>query len=899
MTPDTQRISPALVALAGLLAAPTLSDSLMAQSEGNAAQNPTEELMAPFLDKGQLGRLLVAPKLLALPSEALATRYLPLLTGDRKRLILRVRNLVAGLGDVRYVERERSERALENMGPSISSILETLRKDEKDTEALIRIERILKKLSRMGNEDLQRKALYARGLAEGLEYRAEEAATRALLSSLDHLDGRVRLASIRSLGTHLAEPGMASQLGELAIERLIGNVRSTDTTLRNAVTVAMGTMPLARARAELKKLLQDAQAPLSQRILALRLLGERLDAEAFAALDQSIHQAKGGPNALRILSESHAYLLAKAKGQESVQQGAGEKETGPEEDAPGKAANETANESAEQASNTASGEAGSQSESPSAQEAPAKENPAQEDPAQPSSAQAATVPETASEPVNTRIRLSLLDGGVFESQLLGLRHDRVLVSPSTELAVLGELRLPRAVLDEIQFVGNEPEADSKKPTLIFRSGTRVIVDELQLDKDRIRGKVLGRTLDAPLALLTRLKPSPGSTRAPGGSRKNDQLRLASDGKPIDGKLVGFSADSIRFEPSGAEAYDKSWEDIGSVVLQLRPEDGAQDQGDLGQYVQADLVDGQIVVGMLLDLQPDKLVLATPALGVLQVPSSRLRKLQMANSGRAQAGFTLIADYDTLEVFEIDGEGRRIWELTAVLEPTSAKPTPSGNVLVVEFGDNSVREYDREGMIVWEFPLRVGKLDPKKDISEPWDADRLPNGNTLISDYGNNRVIEVSPKHEIVWEFGAKQAKSSAFAPYNADRLPNGNTLITDYGGSRVIEVDSAGKIIWERKSLAYPWDADRLPNGNTLVVCSKPPRVVEIDPSGQIIWEIDGKNGLVTPTAVERLPDGLTMVCDVQGNGKDEQSGQIRFFDRAGRMVRRIPVEYPTCAKRY
>jgi hypothetical protein len=582
-----------------------------------------------------------------------------------------------------------------------------------------------------------------------------------------------------------------------------------------------------------------------------------------------------------------------------VQQGAGEKETGPEEDAPGKAANETANESAEQASNTASGEAGSQSESPSAQEAPAKENPAQEDPAQPSSAQAATVPETASEPVNTRIRLSLLDGGVFESQLLGLRHDRVLVSPSTELAVLGELRLPRAVLDEIQFVGNEPEADSKKPTLIFRSGTRVIVDELQLDKDRIRGKVLGRTLDAPLALLTRLKPSPGSTRAPGGSRKNDQLRLASDGKPIDGKLVGFSADSIRFEPSGAEAYDKSWEDIGSVVLQLRPEDGAQDQGDLGQYVQADLVDGQIVVGMLLDLQPDKLVLATPALGVLQVPSSRLRKLQMANSGRAQAGFTLIADYDTLEVFEIDGEGRRIWELTAVLEPTSAKPTPSGNVLVVEFGDNSVREYDREGMIVWEFPLRVGKLDPKKDISEPWDADRLPNGNTLISDYGNNRVIEVSPKHEIVWEFGAKQAKSSAFAPYNADRLPNGNTLITDYGGSRVIEVDSAGKIIWERKSLAYPWDADRLPNGNTLVVCSKPPRVVEIDPSGQIIWEIDGKNGLVTPTAVERLPDGLTMVCDVQGNGKDEQSGQIRFFDRAGRMVRRIPVEYPTCAKRY
>ena len=623
-------------------------------------------------------------------------------------------------------------------------------------------------------------------------------------------------------------------------------------------------MPIAKARAKLVEIAGDKDAPLSHRLLALRLLAERMEAAAFAQLAPQLTAARGGEVELALLKESHAFFL------ETLQP----KPMQPKEDAP-----------------AADSDSGRQEES--ATEVATAPEAGQETGATRQQAAKSDAPELP------RVQLGLLDGGVFESALLGMRHDRILVSPSSEVAALGQLRMPRASVETIVYVENAEAKGGPQPTLIFRTGTRVAVKGLLQKGDRVLGQALGRSFDAPISLLTRLKPSPAARRAPGGSRKHDQLRVEGTKNPIEGKLGEFSQSGFEFVGTDGKKQKLAWDKFESLVLQLRPEDGVQTQGDLGQYVQADLVDGQIVVGFLLELSPARLVLASPALGVVKLPSAQLSRLALANSGRAQAGFTLITDYDMMEVYEIDGEGRRVWTLEALFAPVAAKPTPSGNVLVVEQDDNAVREYDRDGTPAWEFPDRQGKIDRNKELRSPRDADRLANGNTLITDTGSNRVIEVTPDHQIVWSFGTKLAKSNSFDPYNADRLANGNTLITDYGGSRVIEVDPRGKIVWERKGLTFPFDADRLPNGNTLVVCSKPARVVEIAPGGQIVWEIDGDNGLFTPAAVERLPDGTTMVCDIAGNGKEEQGAQIRFFNRAGRQIRKIPAVYPQCAKRY
>ncbi|PIE23844.1 MAG: hypothetical protein CSA62_05460 [Planctomycetota bacterium] len=827
----------------------------------------TEKTLAPYLSKGFLGRLLVAPKILALPEETLATRYLPLLTGDGKFLTLKVRNLVSGLGDVRYVERERSERTLLKLGPSIALILEAEKAKVRDTEARIRLDRVLSKLSKMGNEDILRKALYARGLAEALEYREGEQVTRALLSGLDHLDARVRIAAIRSLGTRLEDPANANAYGEQAIKGLEVELQSQDLQLRNAITVSLGAMPLAKTRAKLIEIASHASAPLSHRLLALRLLSERMEAAAFSELASQLSAAKGGAVELALLKESHGFFLEMLQPQPKQRE---EPRKQPEQASPEPAQNP---------------------------EPPVAKASAQTGEQEPISAQE-NAPLTAS-PKLPRIQLGFMDGGVFESVLQGMRRDRILVAPSSEVAALGQLRLPRASIETIIYVDNAKTKGAPQPTLVFRSGTLVAVQDLRQVDGRIHGQALGHKLDAPASLLTRLKPSPGARGAPGGSREHDQLRIPGSKAPIDGELGAISQSGFKFVDSKGKQQNLAWDQFESLVLQLRPESSPQEPGDLGQFVQANLIDKQVVVGYLLDLSPERLVLASPALGVVKLPSQNLLRIDMSHSGRAQTGFTLITDSNMMEVFEIDGEGQRVWTLEALYAPVAAKPTPSGNVLVVEQEDNAVREYDRDGTAAWEYPEFQGKIDRDKELNDPRDADRLSNGNTLITDYGNARVIEVSPEHEIVWSYGGKRRKALSFEPYNADRLSNGNTLITDYGGSRIIEVDRKGEIVWEYKGLSYPSDADRLPNGNTLVVCSRPAQVIEISPGGQIVWELKGKNGLRTPVAVERLPDGTTMVCDIAGNGKDEKGGQIRFFNRAGRQTRKIPCDFPQCAKRY
>ena len=148
---------------------PAGGDAKAPQGKTDSADD-LEKLLAPFIGDGLLGRLTVAAKLRKMSEDELANRVLPRMTGERNRLILKVRNLIEALGDVRYEAREAAEKTLINMGPAIKPIVDSM-SNQQDLEISIRLRRVKDALEQAGTEDIERKALIARGLAESMTYR--------------------------------------------------------------------------------------------------------------------------------------------------------------------------------------------------------------------------------------------------------------------------------------------------------------------------------------------------------------------------------------------------------------------------------------------------------------------------------------------------------------------------------------------------------------------------------------------------------------------------------------------------------------------------------------------------------------------------------------------------------
>ncbi|MEZ5989457.1 MAG: hypothetical protein R3F30_10095 [Planctomycetota bacterium] len=751
-----------------------------------------DEILKPFDEEGLLGRLASAPLLVRVDEDSLSNNLLPLLTGDRKQLVLEVRNLVDGLSDPRFQVREESEKQLVNLGPRIKSILDEIDPNDLEFEAKLRLGYAKKEIAKLGDEDIQRRARLARGLAECLEYRRGPVECRALMLALDHIDLRVRLAAIRSLGEQLRDPALAAEHGEAFRKRIGSELDELDLERRNAAMTALGRMPVKASEVLCDETLKDASKALSLRFLALRILAERLTP---AELEQRAAglQGEGADQLLTALR----WLVADAKARAAAEGGEG-----------------------------------------------------------------------AAAPTPTAVEVLLRDQGKLRTSLLGAGGDKLELLAPPEFGSLQQLRLPRAQIDRIKIPGAEPRPGTGTLLVLLKSGTRLLVSDPVYDGKELRGRTLDRDVVLGRDLLSALMPAGAKPRAYGGSRRNDQLRLADqDGKPVEGRLVKADGTGLVFAVAGKEVRHE-YAGLGSVMFQVetrRAEDVRL--GDMNQYLQADLRDGQRVIGFLLALDENRLVLSSGPLGSLVLPLGDLETIGMANSGQALTGFRLIVDYINNRVLEIDGEGREVWDLPDLFTPMDAELLVDGNVLVAENTDPAVREYDRDKKVVWEYTK----------LSGPRAAQRLPNGNTLITDPGMQAVLEVSREKKVVWEYGVEQAKRKDFKPFDAERLSNGNTLITDHEGDKIIEVTPDCKVVWEFAGRFQ--DADRLPNGNTLAcrsVGASTFEAIEISPSKQIVWRIPLKD---FPTDVDRLPDGTTIVA--------EESG-ARIYNREGQVISRV-----------
>ena len=793
----------------------------LSDSQEDPFQKDPRKILAPFDDQGVLGRMKMAWHVSQLTEDQLANTLLPYLTGERKQLTILVQQLIAGLADVRYARREQAERELINLGPRIGPILELFQKEMLELEVTIRLDRAARTIKRQGDDDIQRRARRARGLAEVLEYRRGKLETRALLEALDNLDLRVRLAAIRSLGVQLEDEALAKEYAESFAQRIRKDISLPDLERRNAVVAAIAGSPLASSTAYLEGILANAGNATSLRLLSLRLLWQRMAARSLEALEKSI----AGPDE-KLLKAALAFYAKRPKNPAPATDGL-------------------------------------------SREGPSREGQASEGTEAPA------------------LRIKLKDGGEIVTTVLGLRGDKLRVVPSEDFGRLSELRIPRAMIDQILIEGKGKTKGKGKLNLLMKTGTRLAVSEVRFDGKYLVAEVFGRTVRLEKKALRCILPSHVQPRAFGGSRNFDQVRLSKKNqKPQEGLVKKLTQDGFSFRLKGDPVNKTTkfdWTEVETLLFKLgKATAPLANIGDLNQYVQVDLRDGQRLVGFLLDMNSTELCVVSHAVGCVSLPLQSLSSIQLSNSGRALTGFTLIVDYGNTRVFEVDGEGREVWALEDLFDPVDAELTPEGNILVTEQADNAVREYDRSHEIVWEFT----------DLNHPKDADRLANGNTLITDTSSRRVIEVTPDKKIVWEFNRKHAGAAIFKPYDADRLADGNTLICDYDGERVIEVNPAGKIVWQQKGCKWVYDADRLPNGNTLITLHKIPgkrtgMVFEVDVNHSRIWSVVTQS---SPSDADRLPDGTTLVAE---------DGGVRVYSKQGKVLRKMEADWAWEANGY
>lgn len=139
-------------------------------------------------------------------------------------------------------------------------------------------------------------------------------------------------------------------------------------------------------------------------------------------------------------------------------------------------------------------------------------------------------------------------------------------------------------------------------------------------------------------------------------------------------------------------------------------------------------------------------------------------LYMRNARRLANGHYLVAHYGDQVVREYDGDGKKLREIPAASGPHSVVRLTNGHTLIA-CGDMvkdgaRVFEVDAEGKTVWE--IKSGDL-PGICLMCMTGLQRLPNGHTVMSNWQGHgqfgsgpHVIEVTPDKKVVWTFADHQ-----------------------------------------------------------------------------------------------------------------------------------------------
>ena len=194
----------------------------------------------------------------------------------------------------------------------------------------------------------------------------------------------------------------------------------------------------------------------------------------------------------------------------------------------------------------------------------------------------------------------------------------------------------------------------------------------------------------------------------------------------------------------------------------------------------------------------------------------------------------------------------IWRGTQS-EVNSAQPTPEGNFVVTEAGDNPrLIEVNPDGEIVLEFPLACQK---KNHHMQTRMARKLSDGTYLAPHLLNFAVFQYDKDGNVLSKLdttapGDTEHKIHTW-PFTAIRHGDGHTLVCCTHGNRVVDFDSDGKIVWTLTNDDLPGDwlqdpcgGQVLPNGNIVIASyasgradPHAPKLFEVTRDKKVVWK--------------------------------------------------------------
>jgi outer membrane protein assembly factor BamB len=208
-----------------------------------------------------------------------------------------------------------------------------------------------------------------------------------------------------------------------------------------------------------------------------------------------------------------------------------------------------------------------------------------------------------------------------------------------------------------------------------------------------------------------------------------------------------------------------------------------------------------------------------------------------------------------KVYEIDKDGKVLWQIDNLTSATDAHVIGDDRVLICESTRREVTERNFKGEVVWQYQpqlvpyqvqrlssgntlinCRTALLEVDKDGKEVLKhqvtagsctaAQRLKDGNIgMLTNNGQFTVISPEGKE-------LKSFKVEAASVYAATILPDGGVLMAVSNQGKVLRYDPDGKVTLEA-TLQNPSSASLLPNGNVLVISSVNRAIIELDKDGK------------------------------------------------------------------
>lgn len=206
-----------------------------------------------------------------------------------------------------------------------------------------------------------------------------------------------------------------------------------------------------------------------------------------------------------------------------------------------------------------------------------------------------------------------------------------------------------------------------------------------------------------------------------------------------------------------------------------------------------------------------------------------------------------------------------------------------------------------GAVVEIAPNKTETLIWKGTQSEVNSAQPTPEGNFVITEAGDNpRLIEVSPDGEFVLEFPlACQKKNHHMQTRMARKLSDGTYLAPHLLNFAVFHYDKDGKVLskldttapgdTEHKIHTWPFTAIRHGDGHTLVCCTHGNRVVDFDSDGKIVWTLTNDDlpgdWLQDPCGGQVLPNGNIVIASYAAGRADPHAPKLFEVTRDKKVV--------------